>query len=90
MQRGSLDASVLLRLLSHRAQPQRHMRWLHRLLHHCYQLLAELVEIDFAAQRGVERLQCPGGIVLATVEAPVNDVLNATAQGLEEDDDQEC
>jgi hypothetical protein len=56
------------------------MRRLHRFLHHCNQLLAELVEIDFAAQCGAERLERPGGIVLAAVEAAVNDGLDAAAQ----------
>ena len=38
-------------------QPQRDMCWLHRLLHDCEQVLTQLAQVHFIAQRGAERLQ---------------------------------
>jgi len=56
------------------------MRRLHRLLHHGQQLLAQLVQVHFLAQGGAERCQGLSGVILAAVEAPVNDPLDAPAR----------
>ena len=53
---------------------------LHRLLNDGEQLLAQLVQVHFLAQRCAERLQGLGRIILATVEALVDDRLDAMAQ----------
>jgi hypothetical protein len=66
------------------AQPQRDMCWLHRLLDHREEVLAQLRQVHLAAQRGAESRHRASGIILAPVEAPVDDGLDAMAQGLEE------
>ena len=66
------------------------MGWLHRLLHDSEQVLAQLAQIHFIAQRCTERLHGPGRIILATVETPVNDTLNSMTQRLEQGRDHQC
>ena len=60
------------------------MAGLHRILHNRDQVLAQLIQVDLIAQCGTERLHGLGCIILATVEATVDDSLDATSQGLEE------
>src|SRR6266487_6786803 len=76
--------SVVFFPLFKRTQPQRNMRWLHRLLHHCYQVLAQLVQVNFIAQRGTEVRDNFGCVVFTAVEAAIDDPLNTMTQGLEE------
>src|SRR5216683_6379482 len=65
-------------------QPQRDMLWLHRLLYDHQQLLAQLVQVHLLAQRCTESCYDLGCIILPSVEAPVDDPLDATAQWLEQ------
>ena len=62
---------------------------LHRLLNDCYQVLPQCCQVHFIAQGGAEGYQRTGCIVLATVEAAINDPLHAMAQRLEEGCDQQ-
>lgn len=64
-------------------QPERDVRWLHGLLHDCYQLPVQVIQVHLIAQCRAERCQRAHGVILAAIEAPVNEPLNATAQGLE-------
>jgi hypothetical protein len=58
------------------AQPKQDMCRLHRLLHDREQVLAQLAQVQFIAQRCAEGLHGLGRIILPTVEATVNDPLN--------------
>ena len=60
------------------------MCWLHRLLNDVEQVLTQLLQVHFLAQGGAEGCHGLGGIILAAIEAPVNNPLDALAQGLEE------
>ena len=60
-------------------QPERDMRWLHRLLYHRYQMHPQLVQVHFLTQGGTESRQRPRCIVLATIETPINNPLNPMA-----------
>lgn len=40
------------------------MRWLHGLLYHRQQMVAQRVQVDFTAQRRTEGCQCLGRIIL--------------------------
>src|SRR2546421_7725058 len=71
------------------AQPQRDMRWLHGLLNVVEQVLTQLAQVYFTAKCCAESLQCPGCIILATVEATIDKRLQTMAQGLEESRDGE-
>ncbi len=66
------------------AQPERDMRWLHRLLHHGQQLIVQLVQVHLLAQCSTEGGHDLGCVILAAIEAPINDSLDTAAQGLEE------
>src|SRR5215211_1383831 len=66
------------------AQPQGYVGGLHRLPYHIYQVVAECVQICFVAQLGREGLQRLSGIVLPTVEAPIDEALDAPPQGREQ------
>jgi hypothetical protein len=50
-------------------------------LHHGLQLLAQLVQVHLLAKRCTEGCHDPGAVILAAIEAPIN---NALAQGLEQ------
>src|SRR6266404_5252270 len=65
-------------------QPQGDVCRLHRLLYDRQQLLAQLVQVHLLAQRRAEGCYDLGRIVLATVEAAVNNALDVTAQRLEQ------
>src|SRR5437879_8850648 len=71
------------------AQPQRDMRWLHGLLNDVEQVLTQLAQVYFIAKCCAEGLQCPGCIILATVEATIDNRLQTMAHGLEESRDGE-
>ena len=60
------------------------MRGLHRLLNDSQQVLTQLIQVDFLAQGGAEGCHGLSSIVLAAVEAAINDPLDAMTQGLEE------
>jgi len=63
------------------------MGGLHRLVDHGDQFLSQLLQVHLMAQGCIERFQRFGCIVLAAVEAAINDPLDAMAQGLEEGSD---
>jgi hypothetical protein len=48
------------------------------------QLGGERVQVDFVTQADAERLDRPGRVVLAAIEAPINDRLDAAAGRLEQ------
>src|SRR6266699_4145157 len=77
---GSMTFSVVFRW----TQPERDMRWLYGLLDHCYQVLAQLVQIHLLAQGGAEICHGLSSVILAAIETTINDGLDAMAQGLEE------
>src|SRR6266566_4149783 len=81
--------SVVFFPLFRRTQPQRNMRWLHRLHHHCYQVLAQLVQVNFIAQCIAKCCQDLLCIILTAVEAPVDDLLYTPAKRLEEGRDRQ-
>src|SRR5260370_25195187 len=60
------------------------MGGLHRLLDHCYEMLAQLRQINLVAKCGTESRHRASSIILATIEATIDDGLDAMAQGLEE------
>ena len=63
------------------------MRWLHRLMDHCYQVFTQRIQVNLVAQSRAEVRDNFGSIVFATVEAPIDDPLNAMSQGMEEGSD---
>ena len=75
---------MLLLRLFRLPQPERDRSWLHGLLHHRQQLLAHLLQIKRLSQRGAEGSQRLFRIILAAIEAPINDMLEALAERLEE------
>jgi hypothetical protein len=58
--------------------------WLHRLLDYRNKMLTQLAQVQFIAECRSERFQRFGTVILAPVEATVDDRLDAMAQGLEE------
>ena len=60
------------------------MRRLYRLPDDPDQLVVQRVQVRFVAQAGRERFQGLSGVVLAAVEAPVYEGLDATSQGGEQ------
>jgi len=66
------------------AQPERDVRRLHCLLHRGLQLFAQLVQVHLLAKRCTEGCHDLGAVILAAIEAPINNALNALAQGLEQ------
>ena len=56
------------------------MRRLHRLLHDCHQLLAQRVQVHLTAQGCTEGRQGAGRIILATIEATINETLDTMTQ----------
>src|SRR5436190_16993291 len=65
------------------------MSWLHRLLDHRNQLLTQLAQVHLTTQHRAECGNCSSSIILASIEALVNDRLDATSQRLEESCDYE-
>src|SRR5215204_4085332 len=65
-------------------QPQRDVCRLHSLPYHPQQVFAQGVQVCFVAQLGREGFQGLSCIVLAAVEAPVYEGLDATPQGGEQ------
>ncbi len=57
------------------AQPQRYVGRLHRLFYHAHRIIADCVQVSFVAQLGREGFQGLSSIVLAAVEAPVDERL---------------
>ncbi len=55
------------------------MGWLHRLLDHRNEMLTQLRQIDLIAQDRTEGRHRASSIILAPVEATVNDPLNTMA-----------
>src|SRR6266566_668708 len=81
--RGGLEFSILLGW----SQPERDMGGLHRFFNHRYQFLSQPLQVYLIAQGSAEGSKGTGGIVLPTVEAPIDDLLNAMAQRLEQGGD---
>src|SRR6266480_3554699 len=69
------------------AHPQGDMRWLHGFLHYGQQLLAQLIQIRLIAQRGGESGGDLGRVILAAIEAAVNDGLETPLDDDEQEDD---
>ncbi|HEX6552190.1 MAG TPA: hypothetical protein VF026_05465 [Ktedonobacteraceae bacterium] len=57
---------------------------MHRLLNHCHQLLAQLRQVHLITKAGTKGFQSFGGVVLPTLEAAVDDPLDVSSQGLEQ------
>ena len=66
------------------AQPERDMGRLHRLVDDGQQVLAYLLQVYFTLQRGAEGRQRLLGIILAAIEAAINEDLDALAHWQEE------
>jgi len=66
-------------------QPQRDMRWLHRLLNHPSQFLPQLLQVHLMAQGSTKSGKRLGRVILASEEAAINNALKTMAQGLKED-----
>jgi hypothetical protein len=60
------------------------MRGLHGLLNERNQVLVQLRQIHLITKSSTERLYRFGCIILAAVEAPIDDLLDTTAQGQEQ------
>ncbi len=60
------------------------MRWLHGFLDDFYQLLPKRYQVHFITQGGAESFYDFGCVVFATIEAAVDDALDATTQWPEE------
>src|SRR5215210_2532875 len=67
-----------------RAQPQGSVCRLHGLRHDCYEISAQRLEVRFVAQSCGESLERPGLVVLATVEAPSDEILDTASQRAEQ------
>src|SRR5918998_3453508 len=65
-------------------QPQRHKHRLHRLPHYPHHVVPEGVQVRLVAQPGAEGLERPGRVVLAAVEASVDERLDAATQRVEQ------
>src|SRR5919199_4347085 len=68
----------------HVPDPDRDVRWLHRLLDDREQVLGQAVEVNLIAQCRTESLERACRIVLAPVEAPVDERLDPPPPGVEE------
>ena len=71
-------------MLPGRAYPQGESCGLHRLLHHSKQLVVQLIQIHLLTKIRTEGGNGSGRVILAAIEAPVDDALQATAQRVEE------
>ena len=60
------------------------MRWLHRLLNDCDELLTQLAQVHFIAQRYAKSFERTRRIILAPEEAAVDECLDAPPQGIEQ------
>src|SRR6266513_5982267 len=60
------------------------MCWLHRLLNHCHQLCAKLVQVHLIANGRTKRSDRAGCVIPATVEATVDQRTSAIMQWLEQ------
>ncbi len=60
------------------------MRWLHCFLDDCYELVTQLIQVHPVANCCAKGREGAGGIILAAVEAAVDYLLDARAQGLEQ------
>ncbi|HCJ33256.1 MAG TPA: hypothetical protein DHV65_03030, partial [Ktedonobacter sp.] len=74
---------MTFRVASRLAQPQRDMGRLHRLLHYGDQLFAQACQVGLRTQCHAKCVDDPLGIILAAIEAPIDEALDARAQGLE-------
>ncbi len=71
-------------------QPQRDMRGLHRLLHDAQQPFTQHLQVYLLAQSCTEGCHDLGTVILATVEAAVNEPLNASLQRPEQGVNGQC
>ena len=72
------------------AQPQAHLLRLQSLFHHRQQLLSQLLQLYFVTRPGSESLQRLLGVVFMAVEAPVDVILDAPAEGREQRCNEQC
>src|SRR5215211_1678832 len=84
--KGKKVLMCLLALRSPRVgmQPQRDVRGLHRLPYHPHQILLQRLEVRLVPQLDGEGFQGLPGVVLAAVEAAVNEGLDAPTHRVEE------
>jgi hypothetical protein len=75
---GGLPSLFALRRFG--TQPQRDVGWLRRLAYHAYQIFVQVLQIPLVPQLGGEGFQSLSGIVLLSVEAAVDERLDATTQ----------
>lgn len=66
------------------AQPQRNMRRLHCLLYHRYKVVTQRVQVNLITQSGAKVRDGCGCVVFATVEAAIDDLLDASSERLKE------
>src|SRR5215208_2944546 len=66
------------------AQPHRDVNWLHRVPHHPYQLGVQRIQIRLVPEPGRKRFQSLHCVIFPSVEAPINDALDATPQRVEQ------
>src|SRR5437868_10557473 len=76
--------SLLCSVVCRWTHPQRDKGRLHRLLHDCDELLTQLAQVHFIAQRYVKSFERTRRIILAPKEAAIYACLDALAQGLEQ------
>ncbi len=65
------------------AQPQRDVGGLHRLPYHSHEIVSQRLQVRLVSQLLREPLKSLRGVVLAAVEAAVDDGLDASPQGVE-------
>jgi hypothetical protein len=85
----ALLVCLLIFRISLRAQPQREVGGLHRLLYHPYEVVGQSIEVRLVSQFRGEALQSLPRIVLLAVEAPVDEGLDASPQRIEQGSDHE-
>src|SRR5215468_10849698 len=71
------------------AYPERDMGRLHRLLDDSEQCLPQLIQLHLMTQGGAEGSQHLGRIILAAIEAPINNLLDMMAERLAEGRDRQ-
>src|SRR5947199_9441096 len=81
---GGSPESLMVFMVCWWTQPQGDVHRLHRLLHDCYQVVAQGCQIHLIPQCSAESLQRPSCVILVAIEAPVNDLLKTVAERLEQ------
>ena len=84
LRRPWLTASCARGVVWGGSKPERDPGRLHSLVHDRQQLVREGIEVDLVAQAGGEHLDCRSRVVVASVEAAVNHLLDAAPGRLEQ------